>query len=204
MGARTVTLRDGTEIEIRPITPADRTGLADAFDRLSPESRYRRFFSGVPRLTDRELDYLVDVDHHDHEALLAIDPRTREGIGVARYVRIGPASAEPALVVADDWQGRGVGSELLRLLVERARAEGIRRFEAPILAGNVDAIRAFQRVGPSVVRPEGEEVTVLIELPDLRPHGQWRRLLPHFAAGVLEPRTLLARLRPPSANLDDE
>jgi GNAT superfamily N-acetyltransferase len=204
MRTQTITLGDGTNIEIRSITPADRDGLAAGFERLSPESRYRRFFAGVSRLTDRELDYLVDVDHHDHEALLAIDPRTREGIGVARYVRIGAEHAEPALVVADDWQRRGVGSELLRLLVERARSEGIRRFEAPILATNAEAISAFQRVGPSVVHPEGEEVTVLIELPDGRPHAHWRRLLPHFAAGALQPRTLLARLRAPFAGLDGE
>jgi GNAT superfamily N-acetyltransferase len=199
---RTVALRDGASIQIRPIRPEDREGLAAGFARLSAESRYRRFFTGTAQLTDRDLDYLVHVDHRDHEALLAIDPASRDGVGVARYVRTGPDTAEPAVVVADDWQGRGVGEALLRRLVERARAEGIRRFEAPVLAGNTDAIRAFERLGGIVVASERGEVTLLIELPDRRPHRQWQRLLPHFAAGVLEPRTLLARLRPRSAKLD--
>ena len=204
MRPRTAALRDGTRVEIRAIRPEDRSGLAEGFERLSPESRYRRFFTGASKLGERELDYLVNVDHHDHEALLAIDPASRDGVGVARYVRTGPETAEPAVVVADDWQGRGVGSALLRRLVQRARSEGIRRFEAPVLAGNVEAIRALEHLGHTVQRPAGDEVTLIVELPDRGPHREWRRLLPHFAAGSVEPRTLLARLRPPRERLHGE
>jgi hypothetical protein len=88
---------------IRPIEPGDRTAVLAGFDRLSAESRYRRFLSPHDHLTAAELRYLTDVDHHDHEALVAVDPDTGEGVGVARYVRDPqrPDSAEIAVAVAD-------------------------------------------------------------------------------------------------------
>ncbi|HEU4658466.1 MAG TPA: GNAT family N-acetyltransferase [Capillimicrobium sp.] len=190
-------LRDGTEVEVRPIGPGDRDALADAFEHLSPESRYRRFFAPMPHLRERDLDYLTRVDHHDHEALVAADPRTGAGIGVARYVRTGPDVAEPAIAVADDWQGRGVGSLLLAALADRARDEGIRRFDAAILACNDAAIRALEHVGDATVESDGTEVRVCVELADAsaaRP--RWAELLSHFAAGAIEPAcTVVEALR---------
>ena len=132
---------------IRPIEPEDREALAEGFERLSPESRYRRFFAPVAHLSERDLDLLTRVDHHDHEALVALVPATGEGIGVARYVRTGADVAEPAIVVLDDWQGRGVGTRLLDALVERARDEGVRRFEALVLAYNAEAIHLLSSLG---------------------------------------------------------
>src|SRR5436309_1309354 len=121
-------LREGSQITIRPIGPDDRQDLADGFARLSPETRYRRFFGPVARLRERDLDYLTQIDHHHHEALVAVDDATGDGVGVARYVRIADGVAEPAVVVVDDWQGRGVGGALLSALVDRAREEGVTRF----------------------------------------------------------------------------
>ena len=118
-----VTLRDGSRLAIRPVEPDDRATIAEGFERLSPESRYRRFFGPMPELGERDLNYLTRVDHHDHEALVGIDASTGKAVGVARYVRTGPEVAEPAIVVTDDWQGRGAGSRLLAALVARAREE---------------------------------------------------------------------------------
>src|SRR5215210_7840477 len=191
----TVTLRDGSPVTIRPIEPDDRQALAEGFERLSPESRYRRFFAPVTSLRERDLDYLTRVDHHDHEALVAFDPGTSRGVGVARYVRTAGEVAEPAIVVADDWQGRGVARALLDALADRAREEGIRRFDAPILATNQEAVRVFQRLGPTTVRQEGREVELHIELPADPGAGagaRARELLRRCAAGAAEPlRTLL-------------
>lgn len=196
MPERTVRLGDGSPITIRPIRPDDRRGLAEGFRRLSPESRYRRFFTSKASLGRRELDYLTEIDHHDHEALLAIDPASGDGVGVARYVRTGPGVAEPAIVVADDWQRRGVGTALLLALIERARAEGIVRFEAPVLASNRDAIRVLEHVGEATRSQSGSELVLTIDLPDPAPPGHWRELLGHFGAGALEPaRTLIQLLR---------
>jgi len=193
-----VTLRDGSRVVIRPIEPDDRATVAGGFERLSPESRYRRFFGPMPELRERDLDYLTRVDHHDHEALVATDPETGQGVGVARYVRTGPDVAEPAIAVVDDWQGRGVGSRLMAELVDRACDEGIRRFEAPVLAGNDDAIRVLQRLGETRMRREGREVHLTIELPRERGAPErYRSLLREFTAGTIEPaRTLVGRLWP--------
>ena len=84
---KTLTLRDGARLTLRPIALEDKQVLAASFDRLSEESRYRRFLTPKNKLSAAELDYLVDVDHKDHEAIIAIDPMSGEGLGVARYVR---------------------------------------------------------------------------------------------------------------------
>ena len=124
------TLRDGSLIAIRPVGPGDKRAIVSGFDHLSPESRYRRFFSPLEQLSDRDLAYLTEVDHHDHEALIA-HSEAGEPLGVARYVRAGdPHKAEVAVVVVDDWQGRGVATALLDRLADRAREEGVHVFTA--------------------------------------------------------------------------
>jgi nucleotide-binding universal stress UspA family protein/RimJ/RimL family protein N-acetyltransferase len=163
-----VELRDGSRVQIRPIGPGDRDALEAAFERLSPESRYLRFFGPVPRLTEAQLRYLTDVDHHDHEALVAIDPDTGDGVGVARFVRTDDGVAEPAVAVIDDWQGRGVGGELLEQLAERAREEDVSMFAAPVLAHNDAAIAALRRLGETRVERQGHEVELHIKLDDRR------------------------------------
>jgi nucleotide-binding universal stress UspA family protein/RimJ/RimL family protein N-acetyltransferase len=195
----TVPLRDGSQVEIRSIEPDDRDALREGFERLSPQSRYRRFFSPVAQLSERDLDYLTDVDHSDHEALVAVDPDSGEGVGVARYVRTGPEVAEPAIVVADDWQRRGVATRLLDALVGRALEEGVRRFEAPVLADNPAALRLLEQLGQATHSRDGTEVEVRVDLsPERSERDRLRRLIREFAAGALRPaRTLLELIRPP-------
>src|ERR1700737_1247073 len=116
-------LRDGTEVEIRPIRPEDRRRLQLAYSHLSPETQYRRFLTIKPSLTEADTDYLVDVDGLDHCALVAIAVDNPEWIlGVARYVRLhdDPRKAEFAVVVGDPWQGQGLGTELLERLGDAA------------------------------------------------------------------------------------
>jgi RimJ/RimL family protein N-acetyltransferase len=186
---RRLELRDGSAVEVRPITSADRRLLEAGFERLSPESRYRRFFSPVSRLSRRQLDYLTDVDHRDHEALVAIDPSSGDLVGVARFVRTRPEVAEPAIVVADDWQGRGLASQLLDLLADRAREEGVECFVAPILAENRAAIALFERLGDGTVRHDGleVEVTIPLEREDSGATPSLRQLLHDVAAGTARP-----------------
>jgi GNAT superfamily N-acetyltransferase len=183
---RQITLRGGTRVEIRPIEPADRVELAAGFDRLSPESRYLRFFGPMKELGPHELDYLTQVDHRDHEALVAL-AGGGEGVGVARYIRTGDAEAEPAVVVADAWQGRGIGTALLDALADRAREEGVERFRALVLAQNTEAIALLERLGCTHVVHHGREVEVEIALtpaPAARP--TLRSLLRAAAAGMLQ------------------
>src|SRR4051794_23445633 len=139
--SRSVTVRDGSNIRIRPIEPEDRGRLATAFDELSDQSRYQRFLSPMRRLSAAQLDYLSDVDHRDHEALVALDHNAARLVGVARYVRTDTTVAEPAVAVVDDWQRRGVGTALLERLVDRAIEEGVTTFAGHVLAENPAPLR---------------------------------------------------------------
>ena len=147
-----VGLRDGAEIVIRPIEPDDMHALAIGFEHLGALSRFRRFREPIDHLSPSQLTYLTHVDHDSHEALVALDLATGEGVGVARYVRApeDPARAEFACTVADLWQGRGVGTALVERLAARARASGIERFSALILVGNEPARRLLAHVADVV------------------------------------------------------
>jgi RimJ/RimL family protein N-acetyltransferase len=141
------TLRDGTQILIRPIEPGDKARLSLALGRLSRETIRRRFFAAKPRFTSSELRYLTEVDGHNHIALVAVLPDDPDAIvGVARCVRLPdrPDTAEFAIVVGDPFQGRGLGTLLARELAGAARAAGIRRFAATMLGDN-DAVRRLMR-----------------------------------------------------------
>jgi RimJ/RimL family protein N-acetyltransferase len=162
--------RDGAELVIRPVRPDDKRLIAEGFERLSPESRYRRFFRPLDRLSERDLAYLTEIDHSDHEALVAIDPQSGDLVGVARYVRgAEPELAEVSVVVGDPWQRRGVATALLERLVERAREAQITHFVALVLDENVEAIRLFEQRVPGPARPRRSasgHLELLIELPE--------------------------------------
>lgn len=123
---------------ISPLTPADAPLLADAFARLSEESRRLRFLGPKTNLSAAELRYLTEVDGHDHEALGAIDRSTGRAIAIGRFVRDPehPDRAEVAITVADEWQGRGLGKLMLERLVERAREEDVHSFTALVSTDN--------------------------------------------------------------------
>jgi GNAT superfamily N-acetyltransferase len=135
-------LRDGTRVRLRLLTATDRDALAAGFQKLSPESRYRRFFSAMPRLPESLLTYLTSTDNVDHVAVVAelIDGggRAGDGIGVARFVRLKDAHdrAEAAVAVVDHMHGRGVGSMLLGVLARAARERGIAKFTGVVQADN--------------------------------------------------------------------
>jgi RimJ/RimL family protein N-acetyltransferase len=187
-------LRDGREIVVRPIQPDDRAELAAGMRRLSPESRYRRFFTPTSELTESQLTYLTEVDHHDHEALVAVEPGTEHGIGVARFIRSPEDSerAEVAVAVADSWQGQGVATALLDRLAERARAEGVRRFSAEILADNRPMLELIEEVGPITTKQRDHgSVEVEVELPPEGIGAELRETLRAAARGLLRVPHLL-------------
>jgi nucleotide-binding universal stress UspA family protein/GNAT superfamily N-acetyltransferase len=167
------------------------------FERLSEESRYRRFFTAKTELSAAEVDYLVNVDHSDHEAIIAIDPSGGEALGIARYVRSSAAAdvAEVAVSVADDWQGRGLGRALLDRLTYRARREGVRRFSARVQSDNEASLGLAAGVGAIEGRADTGEVDLVIELPPKRGMGaRLSRALQAAAGGRLLPaQTLVYR-----------
>jgi GNAT superfamily N-acetyltransferase len=151
--ATQLALSDGTPVLVRAIEPLDADALAEALERLSPESRYQRFLSDLDRLTPAQLEYLTHVDGINHLALgvAVVQGRARapRPIAVARCIRdpSEPELAEVAIVVADEWQRRGVGSLLFGMLAERAREVGIRRWKAVMLAENAGARKLLEEVG---------------------------------------------------------
>jgi GNAT superfamily N-acetyltransferase len=151
MDVERTTLPDGAAVTIRPLTPADGAELRRGLEHLSPRSAYRRFLGTPPTLNGRVLHYLTDVDHINHEALGAEDPRTGHGIAVARYIRDPerPTHAELAIAIADAWQRRGLGSLLLAALAARARANGITTLTGLVLADNAGMLKLFDHLGPT-------------------------------------------------------
>lgn len=151
-----LTLRDGTRILVRPVVPGDKERLVAGLERLSPESRYRRFMTAVTRIPPRQLAYFTEIDYVHHHALgaVSLDEEGEPGIGIARYVRLvdAPDVAEVAVVVVDAFHGRGLGSLLLRALAAVAGENGIQRFSAEILGDNHAARAMVARLGGRIVK----------------------------------------------------
>jgi RimJ/RimL family protein N-acetyltransferase len=184
-------LPDGRVVTIRPIRPDDTGRLQRSHERLSDESRYRRFMAAKPQLSTADARYFVDVDGCDHYALVATvtgspaDPGSGAGgepgseptgepereaiVAVARFVRLpqDPATAEFAIVVGDAWQRQGLGGELLGRLADAAVTRGVVRFSATILADNLGIRRTIDRLaaGPVTHRRQGNTIDLEFPLP---------------------------------------
>ncbi len=161
-----ITLRSRHRVLLRALRPDDGPGLAEAFEQLSETSRYRRFFTAKPHLSERSLAFFTDVDHRDHEALVAAAPGSGQLVGVARFIRNPrePDQAEVAVTVIDSWQRRGLGTALLRELAQRAAEEGIRYFTAEILAENRAMLTLARQLGPAETTSHGSTVSARIDL----------------------------------------
>jgi protein lysine acetyltransferase len=163
-----VTVRDGTRLLIRPVLPTDRGKLADSQPGFSRESHYRRFFSAPP-LSDKVVEYLIDVDYVDHFAwtVLAADDPGEPGIASARYVRErdAPDIAEVAFAVVDDYQGRGLGTLLLGALAVAARENDVRRFRARLLSENAAMRAVLRRAGARMEFAEPGVIETVVDVP---------------------------------------
>jgi RimJ/RimL family protein N-acetyltransferase len=148
-----VVLRDGSTVLIRQVRGTDAPLLADGFARLGPRSRQLRFLGPKTMLSATELRYLTEIDHHDHEAIGALSTVDGRGVGIARYVRDAhdPQTAEIAVTVVDDWQGRGLGTELVSRLSEPARRAGIHQFTALVSTENAASAGVLRNLGACLV-----------------------------------------------------
>jgi RimJ/RimL family protein N-acetyltransferase len=160
-------LPDGAPILIRPIRADDKRMLADGLRRLSDESVQRRFLTLKRSFSRAELRYLTEVNGRDHVALVAESPGdpARRLIAVARFVRLAedPGAADVAIVVADDWQRRGLGSALAEELAREARRLGVARFTATMASDNVPAKRLMEKLTAHLEsRPGGHGVSELV------------------------------------------
>jgi CRP-like cAMP-binding protein len=143
-----VTLRDGTPVVLRPLLPSDRAKFAAVLAHQSEESLRRRFFTTVA-VSDRIVDYLVNIDYVDHFAWGVAPPDETRSIGAARYVRVHGEheSADLAFDVADEYRGRGLATVLLGALGAAAQQAGITTFVADVLYENAPMIAVLEKAG---------------------------------------------------------
>ncbi|MFC5142439.1 GNAT family N-acetyltransferase [Actinomycetospora rhizophila] len=162
-----VALSDGTTVLVRSVEPRDAEELATGYRSLSERSAYQRFFTILPALSPQQLRFFTHVDHRDHEAVGAVAPETGHGVGIARFIRSDsdPASAELAIVVVDDWQRRGVGFQLLRVLLRRARQEDVTTISAEVLTENSALLGLLRHFGPVDTEVSGATTTATLRLP---------------------------------------
>ena len=115
-------LRDGSQIEIRALRPEDEADMLAAIERTSAQSLQRRFFVMKRHFSDKERAYFMDIDFKNHVAIVALaeEAGRKVIVGSGRYIVFEPGRAEMAFMVVDTWQGRGLGSILMRHLVKFA------------------------------------------------------------------------------------
>lgn len=189
-----VRLRDGTDAFVLPLQRTDKATLAAEFEKLAPESRRRRFLAPVLHLSDSMLEHLVDdVDGIDHVALVLCvetDPDVYDPVALARIVRYTdvPDAADLAVTVKDEWQGRGVATALLEVLMRR-RPHGLERIVTEVFNDNRASLLMLRRLGHVTVEDLGSGVSeVVVELTP--PDSRERVLAP---TGVAVTRSLLLR-----------
>jgi RimJ/RimL family protein N-acetyltransferase len=149
---RELTLKDGSDVRIRPIRPDDAPRLQELHSRLSRQTAYQRFFAIVKRLPPDWAQTLANVDYYRRLALV-VEARAGTGmelIGVGRYEPTDEKdTVEVAFVVQDSWQNRGLGTILFDEILRAAAARSHRRFRAYVLADNrrmLDLITRFTRI----------------------------------------------------------
>lgn len=162
---RSVTLADGASLVIRPISPADVDIEQEFVRNLSNESRYFRFMDALRELSPQMLSHFTWVDYDRHMALVAVSLDSKETeVAVARYI-VAPddKSCEFAIVVADAWQRRGVGTLLMEALMDAARRRGLRIMFGEVLASNHRMLDLMRRLGFGVVRNASDSSLVRVE-----------------------------------------
>ena len=175
----TVRLRSGDVVRLRQVRPSDAPGLARAYSNLGEQSRHRRFFTSIPELPETTLKAAAEVDHENHEALVALALLSPEIVGECRFIRLAdrPDTADLGVTVIDAWQGRGLGSALLRQLSERALEVGIEYFTAEVLAENRTMLAILPSLGRVETEPSGPVVTARIEIAEPPQQAQQEPLL---------------------------
>jgi len=165
-------LRSGSRIRLRAVRPTDKERLQQGLQKLSTDALMARFFIVKRHFTRQELEYLTEVDGVDHFAIGAVilndDGSEGEGIGIGRFVRLPnkPDTAEPAVVVLDEWQNQGVGRILFDRLVDAARERGICCFHTEFLPDNEGIQRLLEGISPGlIIWRQGDVLAADVPLP---------------------------------------
>jgi GNAT superfamily N-acetyltransferase len=170
----TVTLSGGETVTIRPILPGDAPRLQEGFTHLSSESIYYRFLDTARQLSDKQAHQLANLDYLLQMAMVAsiVEENEERLVGVARYVLVGekePGAAETAVVVRDDFQGRGLGILLYERLIRYARQHGVKYFTGTIHQSNAKVMKFIRKSGlhfeREMIEPGVFLVRIYLDLP---------------------------------------
>lgn len=142
-------MRDGTPVEVRALRPTDEGDMLAALEQTSMQSLQRRFFTPKRHFSDKERAFFMEIDFKKHVALVVLTGEAGQQaiVGGGRYVVTQPGQAELAFVVIDAWQGRGIGSILMRHLIGLARDAGLHELTAEVLPENASMLRVFGKAG---------------------------------------------------------
>lgn len=197
------TLGKGGSVRIRPVRADDAEGLKLSYQRLSPQSRYYRFFTSRSALADQLAESLTNIDHERHFAWAVFDPDARSevgddsglSIGAARIIRdADPTMAEAALSIVDEYHNLGIGRFLIELMVHTAADVGIDVLRFEILRENRPMIMLIASMGAEghPVPGDASVVEYRLTVPPADqldvPAGALYQLLIR-AAGFFEPPT---------------
>jgi GNAT superfamily N-acetyltransferase len=172
---RWLTLKDASQVFVRPLRLTDEPLLRDLFYKLTAESVRYRFFQILKSMPHEKLQDLLRVDYESDMALVVLTDRSEpaEMIAIAHYRRDESTNfAEAAFLVRDDWQGKGIGTGLLNTLTEAARTHGISGFTAAVLMSNSGMLRVFHKCGfPVASQLEGDAYQLTIRFQSPLPGG---------------------------------
>lgn len=162
------TLRDGTQILLRPVKPTDEPMLADMLYSLSPDSVHRRFFTYTMTFPHKNVQQLTNIDYQQNLAIVGVvpGPSGEEIVAIGQYF-LDPKTqtAEVAFIVQDDWQAKGMGTLLLAYLSEIAHHRGVKRFDAKVMPENKPMLSVFQNSGlPLRMDFDGDAYSIALDL----------------------------------------
>lgn len=164
--------KDGQEILVRPVKPTDESLLKEMFYDLSRESIYQRFFATRKTMPHENLQVFCNIDYDRDMTLMASIRRgdVETIVGWAAYVHDPESNlADASFLVVDNWQGRGIGTVLMRRITEIAEARGIMGFTAAVLTGNARMLRVFEKCGyPMQSRIQGDVTEIRISFEETR------------------------------------
>lgn len=160
-------LSDGSQIDIRALRPEDEADMLAAVGKASAQSLQRRFFVMKRHFSDKERAFFMDIDFKNHVAIVAVaeEAGRKVIVGGGRYIVFEPGRAEMAFVAVDTWQGRGIGSILMRHLVKIASDARLQELTAEVLPENAPMLKVFGKFGfKPATRRDPQTVHLVLEL----------------------------------------